>query len=144
MLKLLEKLYKMNLKSASIYNIAAENEKHLLQSNFYSRLRSQKLANARELEVKIEGLRKEFLCGKASSSLWARPDSSYTPSLLRIKSSKYFNQAYTRELKAFYFYKKYLSRINRGDLREMMMNHLHQIKLNIGDMNFKGARKYNI
>ena len=143
-LKLLQKLYKINIKSATIYSIAARNEKRLLLSSFYSRLRTEKMNNAGELKIKIEELLKEITLDKEPLQINHKFPSKYSPSFLRVTTSKYFNQVYTRELKALYFYKKYLSRINRAELRGILMDHLHQVKQTISDMNLKGADKYSI
>lgn len=65
-------------------------------------------------------------------------------SSLNLKYRKLFYQAYPRELKALYFYRKFLSKINNSELREILMDHIHQLKSYIHEMTQKGVNKYRI
>ena len=62
----------------------------------------------------------------------------------KFKFRNLFYIAYTRELKALFFYRKYLSKVNNSELREILMNHIYQLKNNIQEMNQKGVDKFRI
>ncbi len=58
--EILEKLRLLNYKSAFIYKIALSKEKRLILKNFYYKLYRQKLDFVKEIEEKIELLKREI------------------------------------------------------------------------------------
>lgn len=138
-IKLLRKLANLNLKSATIYKLAAKEEKRLLLSRYYIVLYHEKIKNYEELIKNMMNLI-QLLPNYTGGEI----QKEYKLSSFKLKYRKLFYLAYTREIKALFFYRKYLSRINNSELRELMLNHIYKVKTNIQEMNQKGVNKYKI
>ncbi|SDS11730.1 hypothetical protein [Gramella sp. MAR_2010_147] len=144
--ELLEKLRILNYKSAYIYKIIAGNEKRLILKFFYEKIYHQKLEFLKDIEDKIEQLKKEISPIKDPKllSFYKRKKCELTQFYLKYKLSHKYADIHNREWKSYKKYRKYLSKINHACVRELLLAHKHKIKHNIINMNNTGVMKFPI
>ncbi len=143
-LELLEKMRILNYKSAFIYNIALQKENRLIHKKFYQKLHRQKMAFLKEIEEKIEQLKKEIspIPNPELLSFYRRKKFKISQLYLKYRLKCTFNYVHKRELKSYRKYHKYLSRTNHGCVRELILNHKHRIRNMLNEMNSTGILKY--
>lgn len=142
----LEKLRIMNYKSAFIYKIAFGKENRLILKNFYYKLSQQKLEFLKDIEEKIEQIKKEISPIKDPKLLafYKRQQCEFSQLYLKYKMRYSYAKVYKRELKSFKKYRKYLSKINHACVREVLLAHKHKVKMNISEMNNTGVMKFPV
>lgn len=143
--EILEKLRLLNYKSAFIYKIALSKEKRFILKNFYYKLYRQKLDFVKEIEEKIELLKREIspIQDPKLLSFYQRKKYQLSHFYLKYKMQRYAD-IHKRELKSFEKYNKYLSKVSHARVREVFLAHRHKVKTNISDMNKTGVMKFPI
>ncbi len=143
-IKLLDKLRLLNHKSAFIYRIAYGRENILLRKNIYSRLYDQKLEFQYDLEEMIERIKKEIspIPDPELLSFYHRKRLKVSELYLKYKMKHNFAENYKREMKSLETYLKYLSKINHGCVREVLLKHKYGIKTMLREMNNTGIMKF--
>lgn len=142
----LEKLRRKNFKSAYIYKVAEENERRLMLKNFYRQLFEQKKEFNSQIEDLIEKLKKEIspLPDSELLSFYQRKKCQVSHLYLKYKMRLNYTDVYKREAKALNRYLKYLSKINHGCVREILMEHKYKVKINLSQMNNTGIMKFPV
>ncbi|MEO2126888.1 MAG: hypothetical protein ABGW91_01895 [Christiangramia sp.] len=142
----LEKLRRTNFKSAYIYKVAHDHEKRLMLKNFYLRLFEQKKMFIEQMEHLIDQLKKEIspLPDSELLNFYQRKKCQVSHLYLHYKMRLNYTDVYKRETKALNKYLKYLSKINHGCVREILMEHKHKVKLNLTEMNGTGIMKFPV
>lgn len=145
-IELLEKLRVMNYKSAFIYKIAFSNEKRLILRNFYRKLYAQKLVFLKDIEKKIDQVKKEIspIEDPKLLAFYKRRRCEFSQLYLKYKMNYTYAKVYKREFKSFKKYQKYLSKINHASVRAVLLEHKHKVKTNIGEMNNTGIMKFPV
>ncbi len=145
-IELLEKLRVFNIKSAYRYKIAMSNEKRLMLKNFYHRLYQQKVNFLKEIDEKIEQLKREISPIKDPRllSFYKRKKCQLSKHYLKYKMKQKFADFQRRELKCYQKYSKYLSKTSHSSVRELFLDHKHSIKENLTEMERTGVMKYPI
>lgn len=143
---LLEKLRIYNKKSAYIYRIAMGREKRLILKNFYFKLYRQKLNFLEDIEEKIEQIKREIspIQDAKILSFYKRKKCELSNSYLKYKLQLRYADVQKRELKAFKKYQKYLSKTSHSLVRELFLDHRHNVKNNLNEMNVTGFMKFPI
>ncbi|APG60302.1 hypothetical protein [Christiangramia salexigens] len=143
-IKLLEKLRVRNYKSAFIYKIRYQKEKRVIIKNFYHRLFIQKNEFHEELDEMIEQIKKEIspIPDRKLLAFYKRRKCDVSHLYLKYKMNQSYQDVYKRELKSFKKYGDYLSRINHGCARAILLDHKHKIKRKVAEMNKTGLIKY--
>ncbi|MDX1545247.1 MAG: hypothetical protein R3214_15040 [Christiangramia sp.] len=142
----MEKLRVLNYKSAFIYQIAFTKEDRLILKNFYRKLHQQKQVFLKDIEEKIEQIKKEISPIKDPKLLafYKRQRCELSQLYLKYKMRLNYARVYKRELRSFKKYHKYLSKINHARVREVLLAHKHRIKTNLGEMNNTGVMKFPV
>lgn len=142
----LEKLRVMNYKSAYIYSIAYNKESRLILKNFYQRLYLEKLEFKKEIEERIEQVKKEISPIKDPKLLafYKKRRCDFDHLYLKYKLRQRFADIHRRELKSLKRYKKYLSKTSHAAVRELLLAHKHQIKTNLLEMQNTGVMKFPV
>ena len=145
-IELLEKLRILNYKSAYIYRIVVRNENRLMLKSFYNNLYQQKLEFLKDIEDKIEQLKREISPIKDPRllSFYKKKKCRLSQSYLKYKLTHRYANIHKREFKTYKIYRKSLSKINHACVREILLEHKHKIKQNITDMNNSGMMKFPI
>ncbi|TBW30298.1 hypothetical protein [Gramella sp. KN1008] len=136
----------MNYKSAFIYKIALRNEKRLILQNFYNKIYQQKVEFQKDIDEKIEQVKKEIspLKDPKLLSFYRRRRCELSQLYLKYKMKHTYSRVYKRELKSFKKYNTYLSKINHASVREVLLAHKHTVKTNLIEMNNTGVMKFPI
>ncbi len=144
--KLLEKLRFMNLKYAFVYQIAYEKENRLMIKDFYKKLHHQKLEFLQNIEEKIERLKKEIspIPDPELLSFYKKKKLKASHLYLKYKAKYSYADTFKREMKGLEKYKNYLSKINHGCVREVLLSHKHKIKTTLREMSSTGLMKYPV
>lgn len=144
-IELLEKLRILNIKSAFIYKIALGKENRLILKNFYYKLYRQKLDFVKDIEEKIEQLKKEIspINDPKLLSFYKRRKCELSHLYLKYKMKRYAD-IHNRELKSLKKYQKYLSKVSHAKVREIFLAHRHKVKNNLRDMDRMGVMKFPI
>lgn len=146
MIELLENLRILNYKSAFIYKVIGEKEKRLMLKNFYLHLYQQKVQFRQEIDDKIELLKREIspIQDPKLLAFYKRKKCEISRFYLKYKLTLTYADIHEREEKAYKKYCKYLSQINHGGIRAILLSHRHKIKQNLSDMNNSGIMKFPI
>lgn len=144
--QLLEKLRFLNLKYAFVYKIAYQRENRLMIKDFYKKLHLQKLEFLQNIEEMIEQLKKEIspIPDPELLSFYHKKKLKASQLYLKYKSKQSYADTFKREMKGLEKYKKYLSKINHGCVREVLLSHKHQIKMTLREMTSTGLMKYPV
>ncbi len=145
-IEILEKQRIFNKKSTHLYKIALEKERRLLLRNFYYGLYEQKLNFLKEIEEKIEQLKREISPTKDPKmlSFYQRRKCEISEHFLRYRMFQRFADVQERESKSLNKYAKYLSKTSHACVREIFLKHRHQIEENIKKMNNMSLTKFPI
>jgi len=145
-IKLLEKLRILNYKSAYIYRIVLGKEKRLMLKNFYHQLYQQKIDFLKDIEEKIEQLKKEIspIQDPKLLSFYKKKKCELSQYYLKYKLTHKYADIHKREWKGYKKYNKYISKINHACVREILLAHRHKIKNNLTNMNNTGVMKYPV
>lgn len=145
-IELLENLRVLNYKSAYIYSIVSESENRLMLRNFYAQIFQQKQEFLNDIEEKIEQLKKEISPTNDFEmlSFYKRTKCEFSQYYLKYKLGHTYTKIYKREWKSYKKYRKFLTKINHGCVREILLAHKHKIKNNLSIMNNTGITKYPI
>ncbi|MFV8226182.1 hypothetical protein [Christiangramia aquimixticola] len=145
-IKELEKIRVRNKKSAFLFEIAMRNEKRLVLRNLYRSLYEQKIKFLKEIEEKIEQVKREIspLQDPKLLSFYKRKRCKLSSLYLKYKMKRRFTDLYKRELKSYYKYQKCLSKTNHARVREILLAHKHKISTNLSEMNKTGLMKFPV
>ncbi|WP_300437739.1 hypothetical protein [Christiangramia sp.] len=145
-IELLEELRILNYKSAYMYKIMCEAENRLMLKNFYMLLHQQKIEFRQDIEEKIEQLKTEISPTRDPRmlSFYKRKKCKLAQYYLKYKLRSSYADIHKREWKSYKKYNKFLSRINHACVREILLEHKHQIKINLTNMNNTGIIKYPV
>lgn len=129
-----------------MYRVALSNEKRLMLKNFYYRLYQQKMKFLKEIEEKIEQLKKEISPIKDPKmlSFYKRKKCELSRHYLKFKMQQRYADFQKRELKSYQKYKDFLSKTSHACVRELFLNHKHNIKENLYEMEKTGVMKFPI
>jgi len=143
-IELLEELRVLNYKSAYMYQIIGQNEKRLMLKNFYNHLHQQKIDFQKDIEEKIEQLKKEISPIEDSRilSFYKRKKCELNQYYLKYKLKYTYANVQKHELEGYRLYKDSLSKINHASVREILLNHKYEIKTNLGNMSNTGLTKF--
>ena len=142
----LEKLRVMNFKSAYLYKIAYNKESRLVLKSFYQRLYLQKLEFKGEIEEMIEQLKKEISPIKDPKllSFYKKRKCDFDHLYLKYKLRQRYADIHKRELKSLKKYRKCLSKTSHAGVREVLLEHKHQLKSNLLEMQNTGVMKFPV
>ena len=145
-LELLEKQRVFNKKSTYLYKIAVDKEKRLVLRNFYYQLYKQKLNFLKEIDEKIEQLKREISPTKDPKmlSFYERQKCELSKHLLKYKMYQRHADILERESKSLKKYAKYLSKTSHARVRELFLKHRHQVKENLKKMTNMTLTKFPI
>ena len=123
-----------------------DRERRLILRKFYQRLYHQKLKFLKEIEEKIEQLKKEIspIQDPKLLSFYRRKKCELSKHYLKYKLRHRYADIQKREKKAFNKYQKYLSKTSHACVRETFLEHKHRIKENLQEMNTMGVLKFPV
>lgn len=145
-IELLDDLRILNYKSAYIYRIVSGSENRLMLKNFYNKLYNQKLTFLKDIEERIDQLKKEIspIQDPKLLSFYKRKKCELSQFYLKYKLRHKYADIHKREWKGYKKYSKYLSKINHACVREILLAHRHKIKHNLSEMNNTGVMKFPV
>lgn len=147
--EILDHLYEIlsrNYFDGKIYSHAAESCKRLSFKNFFRKLSHQKKTFCKRIKYEIQVLQHEIvLMGGELSSVkrkWKDHELSILP-VFRHERDGLIKECYRREKESIELYKKLLSKISLGHLREMLLFQKHSVQLILNEIETMGLKAYD-
>lgn len=143
---ILELLYKILSKTymeERLYNIAGERCKRLLFKNFFKKLSHQKRCFFKRIKYEIQVLENEIrILGediKPFEEKWREITVNVLP-VIRMEREGLIKDCYRREKKNIEMFNNLMSRINSGNIREMLLFQKHSVQLILNEIESMGMR----
>lgn len=143
-IQLLYSILEKNYQDGRIYSTASERCKRLFHKNFFSKLALKKRAFCKRIKYEIEVLENEILSmgGEIkSNSNWKESVAPILP-VFRAEKEGLIKDSYRREKQNIGMYNHLLTRINIGEIREMLLYQRHALRQIIQEIESFGLKIY--